>query len=74
MTIATELIHLSYDGNFQLETDAKVICCKFTRSPSSSSSEDDEQLQLKHDATFLRVELQLDKTTMHPQGGGQVRD
>lgn len=51
---ATELIHLTYEGNFQLECDATVLSCQVL--------EDD------------RVELQLDKTAMHPQGGGQPTD
>lgn len=64
---ATELIHLSYDGNFQLETDAKVILCKVI----DNNQTDDEPL----DGTkTLRVELQLDRTSMHPQGGGQPTD
>ena len=67
--MATELIHLSYDGNFQLETDAKVILCKVIQ------SNQDEPLSSDVDDTkHLRVELQLDRTSMHPQGGGQPTD
>jgi Ser-tRNA(Ala) deacylase AlaX len=74
---ATELIHLTYDGNFQLETDAKVMLCKVISSseeeeepttlPSSSDAVDDTR-------RILRIELQVDKTSMHPQGGGQPTD
>lgn len=53
-TTPTELIHLTYDGNFVLECDAKVLCCKVI---------DDNA-----------VEVELDRTTMHPQGGGQPTD
>ncbi|KAL7427104.1 hypothetical protein ACHAXM_000705 [Skeletonema potamos] len=60
---ATELIHLSYDGNFQLETDAKVILCKVI-----FPSGEEEPL------SSAKIELQLDKTSMHPQGGGQPTD
>jgi Ser-tRNA(Ala) deacylase AlaX len=57
----TELIHLTYDGNFQLETDAKVLSyCILSDEPS--------------EAKTVRIELQLDQTTMHPQGGGQPTD
>jgi hypothetical protein len=52
---ATELIHLSYDGNFQLETDAKVILCKVI-----FPSGEEEPL------SSAKIELQLDKTSMHP--------
>mmetsp|Transcript_2173 Transcript_2173/g.3227 ORF Transcript_2173/g.3227 Transcript_2173/m.3227 type:complete len:286 (-) Transcript_2173:107-964(-) len=50
----TEMIHLTYEGNFQLECDSKILCCEVI--------EDDG------------VVLQLDRTTMHPQGGGQPTD
>jgi len=67
---ATELIHLSYDGNFQLETDAKVIICKVIQSNQDEPLPSDDV----NDTTTLRVELQLDRTSMHPQGGGQPTD
>ena len=67
---ATELIHLSYDGNFQLETDAKVILCKVIQSNQDEPLPSDDV----NDTTTLRVELQLDRTSMHPQGGGQPTD
>lgn len=50
----TELIHLTYDGNFELECEAKVV--------GSKKLEGDD------------AEIYLDKTTMHPQGGGQPTD
>ena len=51
--LPTELIHLTYEGNFVLECDATLRSCQVI----------DDQ-----------VELQLDRTTMHPQGGGQPTD
>jgi Ser-tRNA(Ala) deacylase AlaX len=80
---ATELIHLSYDGNFQLETDARVILCKVIHDNESSTNNkiDDEKNRVEKDSgdgdggdNVIRVELQLDKTSMHPQGGGQPTD
>jgi Ser-tRNA(Ala) deacylase AlaX len=53
-TPPTELIHLTYDGNFELECDAKVLCCRVIN----------DELQA----------IELDRTTMHPQGGGQPTD
>lgn len=50
----TELIHLTYEGNFQLECNATVLCCRVI---------DDDTVQ-----------VQLDRTTLHPQGGGQPTD
>lgn len=73
---ATELIHLSYDGNFQLEADAKVILCKVIQESNQDEplpSDDDDDVA-DTTTTTLRVELQLDKTPMHPQGGGQPTD
>ena len=54
-TTPTELIHLTYDGNFELECDATVLCCRAI---------DNGELQA----------IELDRTTMHPQGGGQPTD
>src|SRR5210317_480443 len=76
---ATELIHLSYDGNFQLETDARVILCKVINDESSTNNKIDEKNVEKDNGggdsdNVIRVELQLDKTSMHPQGGGQPTD
>jgi len=71
---ATELIHLSYDGNFQLETDARVILCKVINDESSTNNKIDEKNVEKDSGDVIRVELQLDKTSMHPQGGGQPTD
>ena len=67
----TELIHLTYDGNFQLDTDAKVLVCRvidYKPNGNGKNSDDDAQEQT------IPVELQLDVTTMHPQGGGQPTD
>ena len=72
--MATELLHLTYEGNFQLDTDAAVIRCRVipdesAQNPSESSSSAAEVVDRQ-----VRIELQLDKTTMHPQGGGQPTD
>ena len=64
---ATELIHLTYEGNFQIHTEAKVILCRVIKEEDSSSTDDDKEKSIP-------VELQLDVTTMHPQGGGQPTD
>lgn len=71
---ATELIHLSYNGNFQLETDAKVILCKVIDEGSTNEKNVENEKDGDGDDNVIRVELQLDKTSMHPQGGGQPTD
>ncbi|EED87764.1 predicted protein [Thalassiosira pseudonana CCMP1335] len=57
---ATKLVHLTYDGNFQLTTDATVLYCRTNADTTSTN--------------IIPIELQLDLTTMHPQGGGQPTD
>lgn len=58
----TELIYLTYEGNFKFETDATVVHCKVIPDETSANQNN------------VRIELQLDQTTMHPQGGGQPTD
>ena len=75
---ATELIHLTYDGNFQLNTNAKVLLCRVIDDKSvenvkhNNSDEGNEQQEGR--TVLVSVELQLDVTAMHPQGGGQPTD
>jgi len=59
----TELIHLTYEGNFQLECTAKVVSSRLI----------DEVENDKNDGN-RKVEIILDTTAMHPQGGGQPTD
>lgn len=61
----TELIHLTYEGNFILECESTVVRCKIVK-------DDDDQPSPEEAA--IKVEVELDKTTMHPQGGGQPTD
>eukprot|EP00584_Thalassiosira_punctigera_P005667 CAMPEP_0172532292 /NCGR_PEP_ID=MMETSP1067-20121228/5401_1 /TAXON_ID=265564 ORGANISM="Thalassiosira punctigera, Strain Tpunct2005C2" /NCGR_SAMPLE_ID=MMETSP1067 /ASSEMBLY_ACC=CAM_ASM_000444 /LENGTH=305 /DNA_ID=CAMNT_0013316797 /DNA_START=103 /DNA_END=1020 /DNA_ORIENTATION=+ len=69
----TELIHLTYDGNFQLDTDAKVIACRIIDAKPNGDSEKQSSDDDAQERT-IQVEMQLDVTTMHPQGGGQPTD
>jgi len=95
----TELIHLTYDGNFQLDTEATVLLCRVIdsaaptnngnntnmntadvdeRTNNISINEHDDNDNQKEEKKVMRtnisIELQLDVTTMHPQGGGQPTD
>jgi len=56
----TELVHLTYDGNFQLETNATVLACRVVEGAAPGDQ--------------VRVEVELSATTLHPQGGGQPTD
>ena len=73
---ATELLHLTYEGNFQLETDAAVIKCLVISDESAQNSCESScsAAETETIGRQVRIELQLDKTTMHPQGGGQPTD
>lgn len=59
-TIPTELIHLTFEGNFQLECDAKLLSCQVIKQDDEGADD--------------IVHIELDRTTMHPQGGGQPTD
>ena len=50
----TEMVYYTYDGNFQMSCEAKVLSCQFI---------DD-----------TNVQVCLDKTVLHAQGGGQPTD
>lgn len=65
-TPPTKLIHLTYEGNFQLECEANLLQFRFIEEEKG----EDEVKQNDE----VKVELQLDITTMHPQGGGQPSD
>ena len=49
---------MSYDGCFQLECFAKVLAVH----------------QMVVNGATIAVDISLDRTTMHPQGGGQPSD
>uniref|UniRef100_A0A7S4N7J1 Threonyl/alanyl tRNA synthetase SAD domain-containing protein n=1 Tax=Odontella aurita TaxID=265563 RepID=A0A7S4N7J1_9STRA len=63
----TELKHLTYSGNFELKCTATVLACRLC-SPS------DEDATASAEQSVTKVEMNLDVTTMHPQGGGQPTD
>lgn len=77
----TKLIHYSYEGNFELHCTAEVLSCRFIDECSASSSNGNEtriivepEASTPSDGSQHVVEIQLDVTTMHPQGGGQPTD
>lgn len=64
----TELIHLTYEGNFQLECTATIIKCQTVESPTITK---EDEINEGKDHVVM---VYLDRTTMHPQGGGQPSD
>jgi hypothetical protein len=59
----TRLIHLTYDGNFQHHCEAVVLHSNLLIDSTDETS-----------AAQQWIELILDVTVMHPQGGGQPSD
>jgi hypothetical protein len=55
--IPSELLHLTYDGNFQFERNTKALCCE--KRISNNDKDDD---------CDMKFELILDGTAIHPQG------
>ena len=60
----TDMIHMSYEGNFLLECDSIVV--DVVRRTTDTND--------NHTDNVVLVDLVLDRTTMHPQGGGQPSD
>jgi len=54
------LLHLSKEGNFQTETEATVVGCSIVN--------DCDEMKDRETGEQLVVEIQLDVTSMHPQG------
>ena len=73
MAEPTELIHLTYEGNFCLECESTVVSFdkiaggEVDANGNSEQSSRPSQLQQQY-------KMVLDKTSMHPQGGGQPTD
>jgi Ser-tRNA(Ala) deacylase AlaX len=58
----TDMLYYTYDGNFRLECDAEIVSCQFI-----SEDKDDGD---KPPA----VQVALNRTVLHAQGGGQPTD
>jgi len=67
----TQLIHYTYEGNFQLDCTSKVLSCRVSKKTSNNETNDESSSNNKEQ---VNVEIELDVTTMHPQGGGQPTD
>jgi Ser-tRNA(Ala) deacylase AlaX len=79
----TEMVYYTYDGNFELGCDAKVLSCQFIEYSCDSESQLQSQSQLgllEQDSETITktniktVQLTLDRTVLHAQGGGQPTD
>jgi hypothetical protein len=75
---ATELVHLTHDGNFQLDAEASVVLCRVVDDDNAVIEEGKKNATNHNDGrgttVALSLEIILDVTTMHPRGGGQPSD
>jgi hypothetical protein len=85
MDSSTELIYLTYEGNFQHKCESVVVSCTFINPPlldiHNKKKLDDNEMKLLDEnktTTTTRtqqwVEIILESTVFHPQGGGQPYD
>ena len=73
----TDMIYMTYDGNFQLECDATVLACQVIGGDSTPTTKDDTSEKKEENGNgcaVSSVELCVDKTVLHAQGGGQPTD
>jgi Ser-tRNA(Ala) deacylase AlaX len=74
----TDLLFLTYDGNFALECDATVVhvlaaaSCADPR--DNGELEEEKGSSARIPSTPLSAAVLLDRTVLHPQGGGQPAD
>jgi len=66
----TEMIYYTYQGNFELECDSKILSCQFIHNNENKSNNQEEDTQLQQQ----EIHLCLDRTVLHAQGGGQPTD
>lgn len=59
----TEMIYYTYEGNFQLVCDAKIVACDFI--DGASDGDETERREVK---------VSLNRTVLYAQGGGQPTD
>lgn len=63
----TEILYYTYEGNFQMECEAQILACELLFSEASEEKGGEEALP-------QQVQLILDRTVLHAQGGGQPTD
>jgi Ser-tRNA(Ala) deacylase AlaX len=66
----TEMLYYSYEGNFLMECDAEITQCVIlddntTTDPNNNNNDNDNR---------RTVQLALNQTVLHAQGGGQPTD
>lgn len=63
----TDMLYYSYEGNFQLECDAEITQCVVI-------DQDTKEKEVDLSSNTKTVQLSLNQTVLHAQGGGQPTD
>lgn len=80
---ATEMIYYTYDWNFQLECESKILFCQFidddddkneNNNNDNDNDTDKNEQQQQNKPRRQTVHVCLDRTVLHAQGGGQPTD
>jgi Ser-tRNA(Ala) deacylase AlaX len=78
MTKPTEMIYMTYEGCWQMECTSTVLQVNQTRfnddADKGDSTTPQEQQQQVKSAAATTVDIILDRTVLHAQGGGQPTD
>lgn len=67
----TDMLYYTYEGNFLMKCDAEITQCVFLDEPSNDNSSNNTNSA--HDDKRT-VQLALNRTVLHAQGGGQPTD
>jgi Ser-tRNA(Ala) deacylase AlaX len=67
------MIYYSYEGNFQLECDAQILYCQVIEN-DDKTAKGEKLPPAKQEDNFQPVQVCLDRTVLHAQGGGQPTD
>ena len=77
----TEMLYYSYEGNFLMECDAEILQCVFITNHNGGAPDNQNNIIISNSNSNnsainqpTTVQLVLDKTVLHAQGGGQPTD
>jgi alanyl-tRNA synthetase len=70
------MLYYSYEGNFLMECNAEIMQCVFIDSQDDGGTSDNDNNSSNNNDKYkpTTVQLVLDRTVLHAQGGGQPTD
>ena len=76
MVMKTDMLYYSYEGNFLMECNAEIMQCVFINSQDDGGTSDNDNNSSNNNDKYkpTTVQLVLDRTVLHAQGGGQPTD